>query len=126
LVRGLHEDEKIEPVWPDNESTGIEPDRESMKVLLNLVLVGIESLPRGGTLNFSLNGSDLVLSARGSGAALREESAAAMSADTDIEALTARSVQAYFLIYLIGLQGGKCQVEGAEMDAVSFTVRVPA
>ena len=126
LTRGLLEDEKIELQWPADGEAGVELSREAMKILLNLVLIGIEALPRGGALKVSLNGPDMVMSANGVGAALRDETAAAMSADTDIEALTARSVQGYFLNYLIGLQGGQTQVDAADTDAVHLTVRLSA
>lgn len=125
LTRGLLEDEKIELEWPDDAATAAEPSREAMKILLNLVLVGIESLPRGGTLKLMLNGSDIFLSAQGIGAALREENAAAMSSNPDIEALTARSVQGYFLKFLIGLTGGSMQVDAGEPDVLRLTVGLP-
>jgi len=126
LIRNLLEDEKIELEWPVSDNADMEPSRESMKIILNLILVGIESLPRGGILKISLNGSEIALSARGAGAAFREESKAAMSPDTDIEALTARSVQSYFLNYLIDLRGGDAHLGEDETDAVSFIVRMPA
>ena len=125
LTRGLLEDEKIELDWPDDAATATELSREAMKILLNLVMVGIESLPRGGIIKLILNGSDITVSAQGVGAALREESAAAMSADPDLEALTARSVQGYFLNYLIGLSGGSMQVDGGETDVLRLTVGLP-
>jgi histidine phosphotransferase ChpT len=125
LTRGLLEDEKIDLDWPDDAATAEELSREGMKILLNLVLVGIESLPRGGTLRLMLNGSDIILTAQGVGAALREESAAAMAANADIEALSARSVQGYFLNYLIGLIGGSTQVDSNEPDVLRLTVGLP-
>jgi histidine phosphotransferase ChpT len=124
LTRGLIEDEKIELDWPDGGTEGGELGREATKVLLNLVLLGIEALPRGGILKIALSGPEIIVSARGVGAALRQESADAMSADVDIEALTARSVQGYFVNHLIMLLGGQTQVTADEPDMVSLTVRL--
>lgn len=126
LTLGLLGDEKIQLEWPDDMAAGTELSREAVKILMNLVLIGIESLPRGGILNVALSGPGMVVTASGVGAALREESAVAMSENVDIQAMTARSVQGYFLNYLIGLQGGQTQIDAAETDLVRITVRLAA
>jgi len=58
LARGLVEDGKIAIDWPENgEAASAELTREATKLLLNLVLLGIEALPRGGTVKVQVQSS---------------------------------------------------------------------
>jgi histidine phosphotransferase ChpT len=87
LTRGLVEDGKIVVDWPENgEASSAELSREMTKLLLNLVLLGIEALPRGGTVKVRVQSSGapgVVVEALGENAGLKEESEVAMSADVD-------------------------------------------
>jgi len=67
------------------------------KLTLNMVALAVEALPRGGTVEVSLDpGPMLGVAAVGTGARLRESSAAGLDAGTTVDALTPYSVQAYF------------------------------
>ncbi len=118
--------------WPagaaDGGSDGPELSREAMKLLLNLVVLGLESLPRGGRLGVALDhssGCEITVSAAGEGAALREESAGAIAGEIDLEALTARSVQGYFVSYLAKALGGAPDVGASAPDTLTLRVRLP-
>lgn len=126
LTRGLIEEGKIELDWPNGDTDASGLSREAMKLLLNLVLLGIESLPRGGRLRVEVAPSGFAVAAEGEGAQLREESAAAMSGAADIEALTARSVQGYFVNLLAGLLGTETAVSAPAAGSVTLSVRLPA
>ena len=110
LVRGLTAGEKVEIVWPGADQ-GAAPDlsREETKLLLNMVLLGLEGLPRGGTLTVGSTATvgdtapgdrRLVVSGTGKGAGLKPESTEALAIGTDIGGLTARTVQSYFVAVL--------------------------
>lgn len=71
------------------------------RLLLCTILVAAEGLPRGGELVVSLRRSDtaacLVVRAEGATAAIPDAVAAALSGSAGLEAVTARTVPAYYL-----------------------------
>ena len=123
------EDGKIAVEWPENgEASSVELTREATKLLLNLVLLGVEALPRGGTVKVQVQSSgapELVVHASGDNVGLKEESAAAMSADVDCNALTARSVQGYFVNSLAKQLGTSTNVQSNGSAALSLSVALP-
>ncbi len=129
LTRGLVEDGKIDVDWPKNgEASSVELTREATKLLLNLVLLGIEALPRGGTVKVRVQTSgapEIAVVASGDNAGLKEESAVAMSADADCEALTARSVQGYFVNSLALQLGTSTNVRADGPGALSLSIALP-
>ncbi len=129
LTRGLVEDGKINVDWPENgEASSVELTREATKLLLNLVLLGIEALPRGGTVKVRVQtagAAEIVVLALGDNAGLKEESAVAMSADANCEALTARSVQGYFVNSLAHQLGTSTNVWADGPGALSLSIALP-
>jgi histidine phosphotransferase ChpT len=75
-------------------------DRAVVKLLLNLLVLGGEALPRGGRLRATVlpdgDGRCLEVLAEGEQAGLPPESGTALHGGIDIANLTARTVQAYF------------------------------
>lgn len=129
LARGLVEDGKIAVDWPENGAAPtIELSREATKILLNLVLLGIEALPRGGTVKVRVHQSgtpEIVVEASGEHAGLREESAVAMSPEVDLEALNARSVQGYFVNSLAKRLGTTTTIREEGPGGLSLSVTLP-
>ena len=70
------------------------------KLLLNLVALAAEALPRVGTVGISMQrssaGFELEVKAVGADAGLRQEAEAALSDDIAIEELTPRNVHGHF------------------------------
>ena len=128
LTRGLVEDGKINVDWPENgEASSVELNREAAKLLLNLVLLGIEALPRGGTVKVRVQtagAAEIVVLALGDNAGLKEESAVAMSADADCEALTAGSVQGYFVNSLAHQLGTSTNVQADSSGTLSLRIAI--
>ena len=83
-------DEAVGPV-------GIGP--ESAKLVLNMVLMGVESLPRGGTVrvDWTLDGESVKVdvAAQGSDARIRPDMLDAFAPEVDEDAVTARNVNVY-------------------------------
>jgi len=129
LARGLVEDGKIVIDWPENgEAASAELPREATKLLLNLVLLGIEALPRGGTVKVQVQSSgkpEIVVLTLGDNVGLKEESAIAVSADADCEALTARSVQGYFVNSLAHQLGTSTNVQSDGPASLSLSIALP-
>lgn len=94
------------------------------KLLLNLIALAVEALPRGGTIVVAVSsGWTLEVTAVGEGAALRPETAAALVPDTSVENLTPRQVQGYFTALLAGRLGGRLSTEPAD-NRVLFTATI--
>ena len=102
--------------YPDSVQT-LSPD--SQKLACNLLLVGTETLPRGGRL--LLTDDPLSLEAIGEAAVLTSERHAALSLTTPIAELTPRTIQAFFTGLLARALG--CRVIGTqEPGRVRLTV----
>lgn len=99
------------------------------KLLLNLVLLGGESLPRGGALSVAVragpDGLEASVAASGPGAALREEARPALAAEAALEELTPRGVQAYFTRLLARRLGSDLRLDTSAPDRVRLSVAVP-
>ena len=109
LVAPVVEAQKIALEWPDAAQKLTDG---GVKLLLNMAILAVETLPRGGILDASLgaNEGDQVAAeivAKGDGAALADDLAAAMNATVPIEALTPRTVQGYFTARLADSVGSE-------------------
>lgn len=122
LARG-----KVRLDWPETPLPGNAP-HDTGKLLLNMLALGVEGLPRGGTLALSAAavgaGIEARVAASGERAGLREESQAALSDDVPIEELTPRNVQGYFAALLARRLGGRLALERASPDAVTLSATV--
>ena len=102
------------------------------KLLLNLVALAAECLPRGGDLSVKLDAgsaggdSGLVLEVRVSGtdAGLREDLAEGMNDSAAIEDLTPRNVQGFFTRTLALAFGTDVEVDHPEAECLRLRVSV--
>lgn len=119
---------KIDLDWNARLPDGDAPDGLG-KILLNLVALAKEMLPRGGTLRVALlnEGGRLsaVVSAEGAGAAIREETAPGLAPDAAVEDLTPRNVHAYFTRTLARRLGSDLEVDSSAENRVRFAVPLP-
>ncbi len=96
------------------------------KLLLNLIALGAECLPRGGAVGVALldgaAGLEVSVTAMGTGARLREESQPALADDVVIEELTPRNVHGYFTRLLAQRMGSELIVDSPGADSLRLTV----
>ncbi len=96
------------------------------KLLLNLIVLGEECLPRGGTLGVALldgaAGLEVSVTARGTGARLRDENQPALAEDVVIEELTPRNVHGYFTRLLAQRMGSDLIVDSPGADSLRLSV----
>ncbi|WNJ99153.1 histidine phosphotransferase family protein [Thalassospiraceae bacterium LMO-JJ14] len=109
--------------WPDYGDGVREIDPVMGKLLLNLILIGSECLPRGGTVSVQIaeveGGIGLAVSATGSDAGLREDLAQGLTPGKSMTSLDSRSIHSY-LTQLLVLEAG-CELEvAADHDEVRF------
>ncbi|KZD00066.1 histidine phosphotransferase family protein [Oceanibaculum pacificum] len=99
-----------------------------LRAVLALALVGIEALPRGGSLTLSSaetpDGISVQIEARGVGARLEAAAATALSDETAADDLDSRSVVAFVAGVLARRLGGRVET-ALETDRVRLTLSLP-
>ena len=99
------------------------------KLLLNLVALAAEMLPRGGKVTVAaLNGPaglEASVIAEGEGAKLREETQPALADGVRVEELTPRNVQGYFTRLVAQRLGSDLMVDTPAENSLRFSVTLP-
>jgi histidine phosphotransferase ChpT len=99
------------------------------KLALNMVLLAMDSLPRGGTIAVAVDGQadrvSVVVTASGGELRFSEEHRQALGSETAPDALTPRTVQAYFTALLARRLGSELAVTPLGEEPVRFTVVAP-
>lgn len=70
--------------------------KQEVKLLLNMLLIALAGIPRGGVVTVSAEGENLTVRAKGERAKINEAMAAALAGTTDLTTLDARLVQPYY------------------------------
>jgi histidine phosphotransferase ChpT len=124
LARGIAYGGKVKIDWPaELEGNGRELPKEAARLLLKLVELGLEALPRGGSLTVDVvNGRpiELRVTAAGTGAGLDADRMSALNGTADTASLTARSVPAYVTACAVRRIGGRIE---ATPGSNAFTLR---
>lgn len=128
LVRGIVHGGKVKIDWPaELEATGGELPKEAARLLLKLVELGLEALPRGGLLRVAVaNGQSIELrvTATGTGAGLDADRLRALDGGADVAGLTARSVPAYVTACAAERIGGRIEATPGS-NAFTLTATIP-
>jgi len=94
----------------------------AVQLLLNLVLLAGEALPRGGivTVDIAKSGmsTSFTISAQGKQAGLLDDDLAALRSESQVSDLDARTVQPYFAARLAASLSGKIEVSIPESDCI--------
>ncbi|MFQ5773276.1 MAG: histidine phosphotransferase family protein [Kiloniellaceae bacterium] len=116
---------KIALEWSVPEPLADTPE-DLGKLLLNLVLLGEESLPIGGTLSVAVRngpgGLEASVAASGDHAALRDDIPPVLAHGAGPDDLTPRNVQAYFARLLARRLGAELSLDTSGSDCVRFSV----
>ena len=100
------------------------------KLVLNMVALGHEALPRGGDLVVEIKPGDGAVearvSAKGQDAHLRPEALTGLEDPVDIAELTPRGVHSYFTRVVAERLGCKLEIETPEPEHLVFRAVVPA
>jgi histidine phosphotransferase ChpT len=99
------------------------------KLILNMLVLGTEALPRGGTVGVLLasdeSANEITVVAVGADAGLREESQDGLTDDVPPQDLTPRSVHAYFTRLLARREGGDLLADPAGPGHIRLRARLP-
>lgn len=111
--------------WPAAAAEANAP-RGTGRLMLNLAMLAVEALPRGGSVSVDLapgsGGLVAVATAEGTGAQLGDEAGAALAPGADIRALSAKSIQAHFAALLARGLGAQLEVSASRPGSVTFSV----
>ena len=114
--------------WPTDEGARAFA-LAAAKLLLNLVLLGSESLPRGGTLGVRFadldEGTGTAVVALGSGARFKAEVREAMAPGASEADLSARTVHGYFAARLAASLGAVIEVSDGTENEVQLATVLP-
>ena len=92
-----------------------------MKLLLNMLLLGIAGIPRGGTVTVSVEGRSFKVSAKGERAKVPQAMADVLAGLTPVDTLDARLVQPYYTRILAQSAGlvMSMELQGEDMVVVA-------
>lgn len=128
LALGLLAEGTVGLDWPAAPAKGTPVPATAGKCLLNLLLVAVDALPRGGRIAVRLarlpEGVGVAITASGTGAQLRSDLRTALTPATPLDAVTARTIHALWAMRLAGTLG--IDVEVAETaNEVRLAVLLP-
>lgn len=117
-ARGLYSRGRVQIEWSEE---GGDPGPEQVRLLTNLVLLGAESVARGGVVRVAPPGAALTVTANGGRAALASDILAVIEGAPLEEPMTARQIQAALTCALVRRIGGTLRHESGE-GVVSLAV----
>ena len=126
---------RVSMLWPDDQRpVSPLPAAGGIKLALNLGLLAVEALPRGGTLNIKVAAQpdrlEFSILAAAAGARLTDEIAAALDGSAQLHEITPRAAQgllARLLAERLGTHVDVAKKEGSDDEAgILFSVDIPA
>jgi len=126
LTDGLLQGGKITLNWSQSDKMAI-ADKPSVKLLLNILALARDALPRGGVIAVTVGPSlQTEIAASGQGARLAPEIQAALAPNVNCDSLTPRTVHAYLIGWLARRLNASFSVEFRTPDQVFFRVQLGA
>ncbi len=130
LAQGLFEDGRVTLEWGAPDPTAeAAATREAAKLALNLSLLALECLPRGGTVQVRIEPKStslhLNVAAVGTSARIPDDMQSALREGVAIGELTPKSVPAYLAARLITQVGSRLSVRAGADDRVEFAADLP-
>ncbi|MDE2444637.1 MAG: histidine phosphotransferase [Alphaproteobacteria bacterium] len=93
IAKAFVGDEKIKLEWQVPRENR---PKQEVKLLLNMLLLAIEGLPRGGVITAATEGAGFSVRAQGDRAKLKEAMVSVLEGSTDLSNLDARLIQPYY------------------------------
>ncbi|NIA69504.1 hypothetical protein HBA54_12960 [Pelagibius litoralis] len=125
LTAALLTSSKSELDWPTVQAPEGTPDGAG-KMILNMVALAHEALPRGGKLSVAVSGGqgkcEMVVTAAGQDAHLRPETLAGLDSEVDVGALSPRGVHSYFTRMVAKRLGSDLEIDTPGEDSLRLRV----
>ncbi len=98
----------------------------SGKLVLNMIALAAEALPRGGSVAVALNpGAAIEVSAQGDDVGFRQEVEEGLAESVTVEELTPRSVHGFYTRLVARRLGGELRVEHLSPGSLRLTANLP-
>jgi histidine phosphotransferase ChpT len=119
IAKAFMSEEKVKLDWQAPRETR---PKSEVKLLLNLMLLGVAAIPRGGTVTVRLDDGVLSVRASGEGARIPDKVAQLLAGQLDPAELDARSVQPYYT-YRLSIECGFTVGITSDGERVSYEAR---
>jgi histidine phosphotransferase ChpT len=93
VARGFVGEEKVKLDW---QAPRENRPKQEVKLLLNMLLLALDGIPRGGVVTVTAEGRNFKVSAKGERAKIKDVMATAVDGTADLATLDARLVQPYY------------------------------
>jgi histidine phosphotransferase ChpT len=117
MAKGFVASEKAKLDW---QAPRENRPKQQVKLLLNMMLMAMTGVPRGGTVSVAVDGDTLLVRAQGERAKIQEPIAEVLAGTADLAALDARLVQPYYAKLLAESAGLELTMD---MDGEDVVVR---
>ena len=118
VVLNLLNSDEVAIEWPDSK-VGDLPTGAG-RLLLNLTLLAVECLPRGGSVRITLGANCMTIEAAGPQVRLSGEIKAAIAGNVAPAQLSARTVVGYYVTQLIASLGGRLDLADEGAGTIRF------
>jgi histidine phosphotransferase ChpT len=104
--------------WPEKYSdvSGLSLTSMQRKIILNLLIVAIAILPRGGDIEFAISEVDIQIAAKGEAIKFSEVEADFLNGKKTVEDVDSRTVQLYYAFCLIESLGKKFDIHANDKE----------
>jgi histidine phosphotransferase ChpT len=120
VAKGFIGDEKAKLEW--NVPRENRPKQE-VKLLLNMLLMAIAGIPRGGVITVAVAGREFSIHAKGERAKINEALAGALNGTAELASLDARLVQPYYARLLAHAAGLELSMHMSAEDTVAVIAK---
>ena len=120
VAKGFMGDDKAKLEW--NVPRENRPKQE-VKLLLNMLLMAITGIPRGGLVTVAVVGRDFSIHAKGERAKINESLASALNGTAELTSLDARLVQPYYARLLAEAAGLELSMFMTAEDTVAVIAK---
>jgi len=111
----LKEDKRVTLIW---QAPRENRPKVIVKLLLNMLLLGISCIPRGGEVRVDVQGDTLLVEAKGPRAAFPEKTAKVLTGEMPASDLDAHMVQPYYTLLLLEESGCGLDIDQGEDEVV--------
>lgn len=102
VARGFVGEEKVKLDW---QAPRKNRPKQEVKLLLNMLLLALEGIPRGGVVTVTAEARDFKVTAKGERAKIKDVMATALDGSAELATLDARLVQPYYARILADAAG---------------------
>jgi histidine phosphotransferase ChpT len=115
VARAFVGEEKVKLDWSAPRENR---PKQEVKLLLNMLLMALAGIPRGGVVTVNVDGRNFSIKAKGERAKINEALAAALGGTADLTTLDARLVQPYYARILAEASSLKLTMQMLSEDTV--------